>query len=103
VDVLYLDARLKATQVELARAGGPNPDRVRADAAAIVALYRGPLLPGLDTPWAAEARLRLRRRLDRWVTSLAALPDDPADAEVVRRSLADVDPELRGDGARAAS
>jgi hypothetical protein len=102
IDVLHLEARLRATQGELARAGGPAPERVRADASAVVALYRGPLLAAVEAPWAAEARLRLRRKLDRWVASLAALPGDPADAEAVRVALAAVDPELRSGLTRAA-
>jgi hypothetical protein len=96
VDVLHLESRLRAAQAELARAGGPAAERVRADAAAIVGLYRGPLLPGVEAPWAAEARSRLRRKLDRWVAALALLPGDPAGADAVRRVLAGADPDLRG-------
>lgn len=95
VDALHLEARLRATQAELGRAGGPAPDRLRADARAVVALYRGPLLPGVDAPWAAQARERLRRRLERWLGALAAVPGDPAGAEGVRQALGAVDPELR--------
>lgn len=95
VDALHLDARLRAALAELARAGGPSPERVRADAAAVAALYRGPLLPG---PWAADARGRLRRKLERWLAALAALPGDPGDpgdAAGVRAALAAADPALR--------
>ena len=59
VDLLHLDARLRAAHAELDRAGGPAPERLRADAEAIPALYRGPLLPDVDAAWAAETEPRI--------------------------------------------
>jgi hypothetical protein len=94
VDALHLDQRLRSAQAELARPGGPAPDRLRADAEAILALYRGPLLPAADAPWAREARLRLQRKLDRWLAAVGAVAGDPADVTALRRSLAAVDPGL---------
>lgn len=101
IDALQLDGRLRATQAELTRPGGPSPERLRADADAICALYRGPLLPGVEAAWAADARLRLRRRLDRWVVSLGGVPGDPAGAARVREALRAADPGLAQGQARA--
>ncbi len=99
VDLLHLDSRLRASLDELGRPDASTAERARADAAAVLALYRGPLLPGLDAPWAVDARTRTRRRLERWLSALAAVPGDPADAAAVRRALATADPGLRAGAA----
>jgi hypothetical protein len=102
VDLLHLEGRLRASQAELTRAGGPDLDRLRANARAIVGLYQGPLLPAVDQAWVGEARGRVRRKLDRWLTALAALPADPLDAAGLRQALGAADPELRGSSFRVA-
>jgi len=99
VDLLHLESRLRASLEGFARRGPGLPVQARADAMAVVGLYEGPLLPGVDAAWAAEARTRLRRKLARWLSALAALPGDPADAAGVVRALEAADPGLRPDEA----
>jgi hypothetical protein len=94
VDVVHLETRLRASLAELGRPGPAAPDRVRAEAAAVVALYRGSLLPALDAAWAVDARTRVRRMLGRWLSALEEVPGDPGDAGAVRRALTQADPEL---------
>jgi hypothetical protein len=102
VDLLHLESRLRASLEGFARRGPGLPVQARADAMAVVGLYEGPLLPGVDAAWAAEARTRLRRKLGRWLSALATLPGDPADAAGVGRALEAADPGLRADGTRLA-
>jgi ATP/maltotriose-dependent transcriptional regulator MalT len=94
VDALELDRRLRTATAALERPGGPDPLRAREDAAAIVGLYRGPLLAGEQATWATEVRARLRKRLTRWLEAAAELPGDPAGAGASAARLRAVDPEL---------
>jgi ATP/maltotriose-dependent transcriptional regulator MalT len=94
VDLKHLEARLRASLDDLARPAAGSAERARASAEAVVALYRGPVLPGVEAAWAVDVRTRIRRKLARWLSALAALPGDPADAARVRRALTAADPEL---------
>jgi ATP/maltotriose-dependent transcriptional regulator MalT len=95
VDALHLQERLRASLAHLARPEARRGGRARADAAAVVALYRGPLLPEVGAAWAIEARDRLRRQIERWLRALEALPGDPGDSSGARRALVAADPALQ--------
>jgi hypothetical protein len=95
IDSLHLETRLRASLAELGRPGA-SADRIRSDAAAVVALYRGPLLPEVGAAWALDARTRLRRTVGRWLAALEAAPGDPAGSTGVRRALLEADPDLLG-------
>jgi ATP/maltotriose-dependent transcriptional regulator MalT len=96
VDTLELDATLRTQLAALEHGRSIDPAALRAGAARVTALYRGPLLDGDGEPWAIAARDRLRARLRRWLDALAALSGDPAGAEGVRATLASADVALFG-------
>lgn len=97
VDVRELEERIAAALSAGRRAALPVEG---GHVERIAELYRGPLLADAreDSPWAASARDRLRRKVARWLEGL----DDGATAEEaarVRARLVAVDPSLE---ARAA-
>lgn len=86
VDALALDACLSGW---LARPG----QREAAEAARVVDLYAGPLLPDSEAPWAAQAREALRRKLRRWLATLEG-GTVRGDAARLRAALSARDPAL---------
>lgn len=92
VDLLELEARLDAALAAPARrSGAAGALHGLAGVEEIARLYRGPLLPGDDAPWAAARRDRLRRKLSRWLDAVERA-GGPADA--LRARLIAADPAL---------
>jgi ATP/maltotriose-dependent transcriptional regulator MalT len=92
VDVYELEARLSDGIAALER-GGTEPGGP-THAERIAALYRGPLLADeRDSPWGANARERVRRKLARWLHALGGA-GSPGEAAALRATLAGVDPAL---------
>jgi hypothetical protein len=96
VDALDLHETLRTQLAALEQRRSVDSAALRAGAARVTALYRGPLLEGDGEPWAVAARDRLRARLRRWLDALAGLYGDPAGAEGVRATLARADVALVG-------
>jgi hypothetical protein len=96
VDVLDLHETLKTQSAALEQRRSVDAAALRAGAARVTALYRGPFLDGDGERWVLAARDRLRARLRRWLDALAGLPGDPAGSEGVRAALARADDALFG-------
>ncbi len=96
-DLRALQGRLTTAFTAL---GGAHvdPAGVQKDVQHVLELYRGPLLPALDSEWACDARERLRAQVGRFlrmaVQRLQAAGEATAAEEVARRGLV-ADPELR--------
>jgi LuxR family maltose regulon positive regulatory protein len=72
--------------------------RVQEHANQVLALYQGPLLPGLEAEWALHARTRLRAQVGRFLRSAAQQLQragrETAAHDLLHRGL-DADPNLR--------
>ena len=96
-DVQALQRSLASGLVLLERASRADPRSIRSEVRRVLELYRGPLLPGCDAPWAEDARGKLRAAVARFVAAAARQLErsgegEAADAAILRALQAD--PEL---------